>query len=302
MSIDSNYDVIIIGGSYAGLQAGMTLGRSLRKVLIIDGGDPCNKQTPHSHNFLTRDGETPAAIAAKAKEQLAQYDTVSFFEDRAVYGMPYNSGFEIGTLSGKSFTARKLIFASGVKDVMPAIKGFAQCWGISVLHCPYCHGYEVRNQATGILANGDVAFEFAKLINNWTDKLTVFTNGQSTLTDDQLVKIKAKQIDVVETEIKESIHQNGQINKIQFADDNTVEIAALYARLPLLQHCHIPQQLGCQFAENGLIKVDEFGRTAIPGVYAAGDCVTLMRSVASAVATGSFTAAMINKELIDGDF
>jgi thioredoxin reductase len=302
MSIDSNYDVIIVGGSYAGLQAAMTLGRSLRKVLIIDSGEPCNKQTPHSHNFLTRDGETPAAIAAKGKEQLAQYTTVDFFEDKAGYGMPYNNGFEIGTLSGRSFTARKLIFASGVKDVMPAIFGFAKCWGVSVLHCPYCHGYEVSNQPTGILANGDIGFEFAKLINNWTDKLTVFTNGKSTLTDDQVIKLKAKQIDVVEAELKEIIHQNGQINKVLLANDSTVDIAALYARLPLLQHCHIPQQLRCQLTENGLIKVDEFGRTTIPGVYAAGDCVTVMRSVASAVATGSFAAAMINKELIDADF
>jgi thioredoxin reductase len=302
MSIDSNYDVIIVGGSYAGLQAGMTLGRSLRKVLIIDSGEPCNKQTPHSHNFLTRDGETPAAITAKAKDQLKEYKTVDFFEDKAVYGMLYNNGFEIGTLSGKSFTARKLLFAAGIKDVMPAIPGFARCWGISVLHCPYCHGYEVRNQLTGILANGDVGFDFAKLINNWTNNLTVFTNGKSTLTDDQLIKLKAKQINIVETEVKEIIHQNGQINKILFADDNTVEIAALYARLPLQQHCHIPQQLSCQFAENGLIKVDEFSRTTIPGVYAAGDCVTVMRSVASAVATGTFAAAVMNKELIDADF
>ncbi len=300
--METNYDVIIIGGSYAGLQAGMTLGRSLRNVLIIDSGEPCNKQTPHSHNFLTRDGEPPAVIAAKAKEQLKEYATVSFFQDKAAYGMPYNAGFEIGTLSGKSFTARKLIFASGVKDIMPDIAGFAQCWGISALHCPYCHGYEVRNLPTGILANGDVAFEFAKLINNWTDKLTVFTNGKATLTGDQLLKLKAKQIDVVEAEVKEILHQNGQINKILFTDGSELYINALYARLPLVQHCQITQQLGCQLLENGLIKVDEFGRTTIPGVYAAGDCVTVMRSVASAVATGSFSAAMINKELIEADF
>ncbi|WCT14174.1 NAD(P)/FAD-dependent oxidoreductase [Mucilaginibacter jinjuensis] len=300
--MDTNYDVIIIGGSYAGLQAATTLGRSLRKVLVIDSAEPCNKQTPHSHNFLTRDGEPPAAIAAKAKEQLAEYATVGFFEDRAAYGIPYNDGFEVGVLSGKSFTARKLLFASGVKDTMPDIRGFAQCWGISALHCPYCHGYEVRNQPTGILANGDGAFEFAKLINNWTGQLTVFTNGKSTLTDDQLIKLKAKQIDVVEAEVKEIIHQNGQMSKIIFADDTTININALYTRLPLVQHCHIPQQLGCQFTENGLIKVNEFGRTTIPGVYAAGDAVTPMRSVTSAVSTGMFSAAVINKELIDADF
>ncbi|OKS87343.1 NAD(P)/FAD-dependent oxidoreductase [Mucilaginibacter polytrichastri] len=302
MALDNNYDVIIIGGSYAGLQAALTLGRALRKVLIIDSGEPCNRQTPHSHNFLTRDGETPGAIAAKAREQLAQYTTVSFFEDRAAYGMPYNNGFEIGTLSGRFFTAAKLIFASGIKDVMPEITGFAKCWGISVLHCPYCHGYEVSNQPTGILANGDAGFDFAKLISNWTNHITLFTNGKSSLSEDQLMKLKTKRIKVVEAVLKEIIHKDGQISSVLFTDGSTVEVSVLYARLPFHQHCHIPQQLSCQLTESGLIKADEFGRTTIPGLYAAGDCFTVMRSVASAAATGSFAAAMINKELIDADF
>jgi thioredoxin reductase len=302
MTLDNNYDVIIIGGSYAGLQAAMTLGRALRKVLVIDSAEPCNRQTPHSHNFLTRDGETPAAIAAKAREQLRRYTTVSFFEDKAVYGMPYNRGFEIGTLSGRFFTAGKLLFASGIKDSMPEITGFAKCWGISVLHCPYCHGYEVRNQPTGILANGEAGFDFVKLISNWAGNITLFTNGKSSLSDDQVMKLKTKQINIVEAELKEIIHQHGQISNISFTDGSTIEISVLYARLSFYQHCHIPQQLGCLFTENGLIKADEFGRTTIPGIYAAGDCVTPIRSVASAVATGSAAAAFVNKEIAEACF
>ena len=160
------FDVIIIGGSYSGLSAGLALGRSLRSVLIIDSGKPCNRQTPHSHNFLTQDGQTPAAIAAVGRQQVEKYETVKFFSGLATGGRKTSSGFEIQTDSGRNFTARKLIFASGIRDIMPAIDGFAECWGISVIHCPYCHGYEVRNQPTGILGNGEYAYEFSSFILN----------------------------------------------------------------------------------------------------------------------------------------
>ena len=137
----NHFDVIIIGGSYSGLSAAMSLGRSLRQVLVIDSGLPCNKQTPHSHNFITQDGEKPAVISAKAKLQVDIYKTVQFFNGLAVKAFKKNKGFEITTESGDVFTSRKVLFATGVKDLLPEINGFAECWGISVLHCPYCHGY-----------------------------------------------------------------------------------------------------------------------------------------------------------------
>src|SRR5690606_313012 len=130
---NKTYDIIIIGGSYSGLSAAMALGRALRKVLIIDSGLPCNRQTPYSHNFITHDGEKPAQIAAKAKEQVLNYNTVTWHSDIAVNGKKTDEGFEIKTQSGAVFSAGKLIFASGVKDLMPEIPGFAECWGISVI-------------------------------------------------------------------------------------------------------------------------------------------------------------------------
>ena len=138
-------DVIIVGGSYSGLAAGMALGRALRQVLIIDSGKPCNRQTPYSHNFITQDGKTPEEIATLARQQVEKYDTVTFFNGLATNGAKTENGFEIQTASGETFSAKKLIFATGIKDIMPDIEGYAECWGISVLHCPYCHGYEVRN-------------------------------------------------------------------------------------------------------------------------------------------------------------
>src|SRR6478736_6055187 len=154
-----NFDVIIIGGSYSGLSASMSLGRSLRQVLIIDSGLPCNRQTPHSHNFITQDGEKPAVISAKAKLQVDLYKTVHFYNGLAVKAIKKENGFEVSTESGEVFNSRKILFASGVKDLFPEIKGFADCWGISVLHCPYCHGYEVKNEKTAIIANGEMAYE-----------------------------------------------------------------------------------------------------------------------------------------------
>src|SRR5690606_24367400 len=144
-----DFEVIIIGGSYAGLSAAMALGRALRHVLIIDGGQPCNKQTPHSHNFITQDGKTPKEISSLAKQQVEEYETIKFYKGLAANATKTDKGFKITTDTNDTFTAKKLIFATGLKDIMPGIIGFAECWGISVNHCPYCHGYEYRNKNTG---------------------------------------------------------------------------------------------------------------------------------------------------------
>jgi len=165
MTDNKNFDVIIIGGSYAGLSSAMALGRSLRNVLIIDNGQPCNIQTPHSHNFLTQDGKTPKEISELAKQEVEKYETVKFYKGLAISGIKSGDGFEITTDKKDKFTAKKLIFATGLKDLMPDIKGFAACRGISIIHCHYCHGFEYRNQNTGIITNGTKAFHLASLVN-----------------------------------------------------------------------------------------------------------------------------------------
>jgi thioredoxin reductase len=302
MERDNNYDVIIIGGSYAGLQAAMTLGRALRRVLVIDSGKPCNRQTPKSHNFLTQDGETPSSIIQKAQEQLTVYNTVSIVNDTVTETINVDNVFRISTIFGLQFTSRKVLFATGIKDIMPAIEGFAACWGISVIHCPYCHGYEVHHQYTGVLANGDTAYEYAKLINNWTHKLTVFTNGPSTLNSQQEQMLRAKNIEVVDARIQEIGHNKGQMKYLMFNDGSQQPLSALYARVPFEQHSRLPVYMGCEVTDNGLLKVDSLGKTNIYGLYAAGDNASLMRSVAGAVAAGMAAGAAINKELIEDDF
>lgn len=299
---EKNFDVIIIGGSYSGLSAAMSLGRSLRQVLVIDSGLPCNRQTPHSHNFITQDGEKPAVISAKAKLQVELYKTVHFYIGLATKAIKKESGFEISTESGEVFTSRKVLFATGVKDLIPEIKGFADCWGISVLHCPYCHGYEVKNEKTAIIANGEMAFDFAKLISNWTKNLSLCTNGKSTLTLEQTEILKKHGVAIFEEEIDSFENKQGYIQNIIFKNQEKTAVKAIYARPPFEQHCHLPKDLGCEITEQGLLKVDFMQNTNVDGIYASGDCTTQMRSVAIAVSTGSFAGAVINKDLIEEDF
>jgi thioredoxin reductase len=297
-----NFDVVIVGGSYSGLSAGMALGRALRKVLIIDSGKPCNRQTPYSHNFITQDGKTPNEIATLARQQVQKYDTVTFFEGLATAGTKTENGFEIETASGGTFAAKKLVFATGISDQMPDIPGYAECWGVSVLHCPYCHGYEIKNERTGILGNGEYAFEFSALISNWTRDLTLFTNAPSSLTAEQTTKIKSHGIALVELEIERLEHAQGHLQKIIFKDGTFTNIKALYTRPAFQQHCTIPETLGCEMTEDGYIKVDAFQKTTVPGIFACGDNTTRMRSVANAVAMGTAAGAMVNKEIIFEDF
>ena len=298
----NEFDAIIIGGSYAGLSAALALGRSLRRVLILDSGKPCNRQTPHSHNFLTQDGETPAAIAQKAREQVLAYPTVSFHTEKAVAVSGQNNAFTVRTETGNTYTGKKLLFATGVADVMPPIKGFAESWGITVLHCPYCHGYEVRHQELGILADGDMAVDFVKLILNWSLRLTLLTNGKSSLTSAQRQVLQQHGVALVEKEVQELVHQQGYLQQIVFSDASSLPLTALFARLPFSQHCPLPEQLGCELTEAGLLKIDGFQQTTVPGVFAAGDATSPMRAVSSSVAFGTFAGAALNKTLIEDYF
>lgn len=295
---NNSFDVIIIGGSYSGLAAGMALGRALKRVLIIDGGRPCNKQTPHSHNFLTRDGETPAGIAKIARQQVSAYDSVTLFNGLAVGGGRVAGGFEIRVASGEVFTGGRLIFATGIKDILPPIAGVAECWGISVIHCPYCHGYEVRGEVTGILGNGEGGLETAILISNWTKELTLFTNGPCTLTEEQVQKLERRGIAIVDNEVARVEHSNGYIKRLVFKDDEFVQLKALYTRVSFEQHCKIPEALGCELTEEGYIKIDPMHATTVEGVYACGDNVTRMRTVANAVAMGTLTGIMVSRAMI----
>nr|WP_262732549.1 NAD(P)/FAD-dependent oxidoreductase [Gaetbulibacter sp. NE] len=302
-NMDKNeFEVIIIGGSYSGLSAAMALGRSLRKTLIIDSGKPCNRQTPHSHNFLTQDGSTPQEISTIAKQQVLSYDTIRFYEGLAISGKKIAEGYEVTTSNQDVFRAKKLVFASGIKDLMPNIKGFSECWGISVVHCPYCHGYEIRNKKTAIIANGERAFHIASLVNNLTKDITILTSGKKDFDDNQLLKLKSHNITVIENEVLEIEHKEGQLETIIFKDGSKAHFECAYASIPFEQSSKIPEELGCKLTEHGHIEVDFMHKTTQDGIFACGDNSSMMRSVATAVYGGNITGAVINSELTKENF
>ncbi|MEL6561661.1 MAG: NAD(P)/FAD-dependent oxidoreductase [Bacteroidota bacterium] len=292
----NDFEIIIVGGSYSGLSAAMTLGRSLRKTLIIDSGKPCNRQTPYSHNFITQDGRKPFEIAKDALNQVLNYRTIQTVNDLVTEVQGKDGEFDVITELGKSYKARKILFATGVNDLMPDIPGFSECWGITAIHCPYCHGYEVRDKNTGILVNDESADEFARLVKHWTSNLKIFTNGKAEFDKEPLKKLN---VAVIEKSVTQIVHLNGHMSSLQFEDGSAYAIDALYHRPAFEQHCSIPQRIGCELTETGHLKVNEVQKTNVAGIYATGDCTTAFRSVANAVSQGNIGAALLNHELIN---
>lgn len=298
------FDVIIVGGSYAGLSAALALGRAKRNVLIIDSNKPCNKQTPHAHNFLTHDGDKPAEISAKAKTEVLKYPTINFIEGKVISASSIDKGFKVDLANGNTFISRKILLTSGLKDILPEIVGFKECWGISVIHCPYCHGYEVKDEKVGLLLNGDMAFDMAKMISHWNKEVVLLTNanGASTLSAEQTNQLQSKSISIVEKELSALEHKDGYLNNVVFKDGEKLKLKAIYAKPKMVQHSGLHADLNCDINEHGLLVVDSFQKTTNNGVYAAGDCTTMFRSLSAATAAGSMAGAMINKDLIWEDF
>jgi thioredoxin reductase len=294
---DNDFDVIIIGGSYAGLSAAMALGRSIRKVLIIDSGNPCNKQAPRSHNFITWDGSSPSSIAEKAKKEVLLYPTIKFLSGIANGLRKTDSGFEAIVESGEKFNARKLLFATGVTDIIPDIEGFSKCWGISILHCPYCHGYEERGKFTAALANGENAMHLCMVLLNLTKDIILLTNGKPSLTENQLIKLNSHRIQIIDTEVIQIKHQHGQIESICFKNGECLNVPVMYAKIPFRQQCLLAENLGCEITEEGFIKVDESKRTTVHGIYAAGDNTTVGRTISRSIAAGTVAGMMLNGEM-----
>ncbi|WP_404985385.1 NAD(P)/FAD-dependent oxidoreductase [Chryseobacterium sp. M5] len=299
---ETEYEVIIIGGSYSGLSAAMALGRSLRKTLVIDSGKPCNEQTPHSHNFLTQDGKSPKEIAENARKQVSKYETIHFHQGKAVDAKKSETGFEVTTEEGEKFYSKKLIIATGITDEIPNIKGFKESWGISLIHCPYCHGYEYKGKKTAIIANGDKAVHISSLVKNLTEDVTLITRGEASFTDEQREKLKRNNIQIIETEIAELKNNNGIAESIIFSDGTEIKFEAVYGAFPFHQHSEIPKNLGCEFTEFGHIKTDQFQKTNVPGLFVCGDNSSMMRSVSNAVMTGNVAGAIVNMELVTDCF
>jgi len=298
----NRFDVIIVGGSAAGLSAALVLGRACRRVLVCDTGKPRNAIAHASHSFLTRDGIKPTELLQIARDQLRPYQSVQFREVEVTQINPYPNHFEVTLGNGEQATARKLLLATGVIDELPEIEGFREFWGNSIFHCPYCHGWEVRNQPFALLGSGQIGFELAVLLKGWSDDLVLCSNGAAELDEEKRQLLARHNIPIYEEKILKVEGQNGQLERIVFVNGDTLPRKIIFFRPHQRQHSDFPQKLGCEFDSNGFVKVDEFGQTSLPNVYVAGDMSHLKQQITFAVSTGATAAAAINHALLLEDF
>lgn len=298
----AEYDVAIIGGASAGLAAALTLGRTGRTAIVFDTGEPRNKPAAHAHNIFTRDGESPMELLAIGRQQLLQYPSVELHSERVVSAENSGHRFTITTAAGTTCSVRRVILATGVRDILPDIPGMKELWGSKVVHCPYCHGWELRNTPVALIANGDAASHLATLVRNLNSDLIVLTNGESTITSEKQELMVRKGIRVVETPIAEIIDDGDGI-LIALQDGSVLHRTAAYARAASLHfNNQLAAQLGCELTEAGSVQVDEMHQTTVPGVFAVGDLSHPgLHQVAIAAAGGHKAAAMCNSQLCEED-
>ncbi|QHG65857.1 NAD(P)/FAD-dependent oxidoreductase [Pseudomonas putida] len=291
------FDVIIVGGSYAGVSAGLQLARARRKVLVIDAGVRRNRFAQSSHGFLGQDGRNPGAIAEEARSQLLAYPTVQWLTQSAVSAVKEGDGFVVGTANGEQFSGRRLILASGVVDELPAIPGLADRWGQSVFHCPYCHGYELDGGPIGVLAASPVAIHHAMMLPDW-GPTTFFLNGVFEPDAEQLAQLQRRG---VQLEREGVVAVEGDCANVTLASGRVVELAGLFTQPRTRMASPLPAMLGCAFEDGPMgafIKVDAMRETSVPGVFACGDAAVAAGNVAIAVGEGARTGGAAHHSLI----
>lgn len=296
------WDVLIVGGGPAGLSAALLLGRARKRVLVCDSGEPRNAPSPEVHNFLSQDGIEPAALLRIGREQLSRYDGVEHRVGKVTEVERQAGGFLINLGDDTQVFARKVLLATGVVDELPPIEGIRELWGKSVLHCPYCHGWEVRDQPLAIYGNGDGGFDLARLISGWSQDIVLCTDGPAELTTEQRNQLDANGIGVREEKIARLEGSNGTLETIVFENGSALARHALYVRPKQRQRSDLAERLGCAFTPHGQVVVDEMGRTSVPGLFVAGDATTLMQQVVTAAAGGAKAGGMMNHELVVEDF
>jgi thioredoxin reductase len=295
------HDVIIVGGSFAGLSAATQLARARRKVLVVDAGEPRNRFADHSHGFLTQDGSTPQAIREEARRQLAEYPTAAVVDALAANADATDEGFEVATDSGQTFAARKLILATGVRDTLPAVPGLVELWGRRVVHCPYCHGYEVAGSTLGVLAAGPTAIHQALLVADW-GQVTLFGNAAFEPDNEQAGEMEKRKVrfePAPVVAVEES--RTGAGLTVALADGRNASVKALFTASRTSMASPLAEQLGCAFSDGMMgpfIKIDERQRTSVPGVYAAGDAARPSHNIAFAVADGAWAGVCAHQSLV----
>jgi thioredoxin reductase len=297
--MEKRYDVIVVGGSFAGQAAALQIARARRSVLVIDGKSPRNRFAATSHGFLGQDGHSPAAIMDIARQQLLAYPTARFLEAHVSAARGQHDAFQLELKSGEILESKRLVLATGVKDQFPEVKGLAERWGKSVLHCPYCHGYEVAGQQLGVLAVGPLSFHQAMLIPDW-GPTTFFTNGPLELEPAQWDALQQRQVKVERCPVVELKGEGTQLSSVLLSDGREIPMDALFTGTKVQMASPLAEQLGCEFSDGLLgpiLTVDERQQTTVPGVYAAGDSTRLQHVATLAAASGVMAGVFAHQSL-----
>lgn len=294
------FDAIIVGGSYAGMAAALQLARARCTVLVLDTGLRRNRFAKTSHGVLGLDGKAPSEIAGNAKAQLLKYPNLTWLDEPAVQAEAADGYFLVHTEKGEALKAKRLILATGVTDELPKVPGLAERWGQSVLHCPYCHGYELDNGHLGVLATGAISMHQALLIPDW-GRTTLFINGAFEPDEAQLRQLAARKVTIEREPVVEICGRNAAV---KLRDGRVVELAGLFVAPKITLSSPLAEQLGCELIESPLgpyIKTDEFKATSVVGVFACGDAARAAGNITFAISDGALAGLAAHRSLIFHD-
>ncbi|MDQ8738176.1 NAD(P)/FAD-dependent oxidoreductase [Paenibacillus sp. LHD-38] len=296
--MEQTVDVVIIGGGPAGLNAALVLGRARKSVAVIDEGRPRNRVTRETHGFLTRDGISPSEFRRIAKEQINAYPAVQFVEDAAITITGTDGHFETTTAQGATYRSKKLLFAVGMKDLPLDVNGLTDVYGKSAFVCPYCDGWELRDQPLVLIVKGARALHSAKMLSGWTNQYTICTDGPDEWTDEEREELKLHNVPTYDSKILRIESSEGMVERVVLEDGTSIPCTGIFFAPKLAAGSTLPQTLGCKMKETGTVIVDAFGKTNVPGVYSAGDAATELYQAITAASLGALAGVCINGELL----
>ena len=295
-------DVIIVGAGPAGLSAALILGRCRRSVIVFDTGVPRNAASQALHGYLTRDGISPRELLRIGRAELAQYNTVAIRDAEVVSAeCQRDARFGVTLASGERITSRKLLLATGVVDNLPEIDGFRECYGRSVFHCPYCDGWEVRDQPIAIYGQGERGVGLSLELTAWSRDLVLCTNGPAGIDDEGRARLTKNGIAVREDRIARLEADEGRLESVTFVDGSRVPRRALFFTTGQNQRSGLLGQLGCEFNDKGTVRTGKYETTHLRGLYVAGDASRAVQWVVVAAAEGAEAAYAINTDLLKED-
>jgi thioredoxin reductase len=298
-----DYDVIIIGGGAAGLSAALVLSRARRRVLVVDSGSPRNAPASHMHGFLSRDGFPPADLLATGRAEVEHYGGTVLsgaVEDVRKDDSDGPLAFEVRTVDGARFRARRLLVATGLRDELPDIPGLRARWARDVLHCPYCHGYEVQDRRLGVLWNGPGTVGFAQIVRQWSHDVVLVAPSDS-LTPDQRIELTARAIGIVEGSVTEVLADDDRLVGVRLEDGRTLRRDALFVPPRFAPNSAVLTALGCAVDADGWTVTGANGSTSVAGVRVAGNVANPRAQVITAAGEGSAAAIALNTELVEED-